>query len=79
MAVQDFLRHPPRHVRRFSQFIPRGLRSALVGCLHKLNVVYEPRPPMEQELRRRLQKEYEPEVEELSRLLDRDLSAWCGA
>ena len=77
MAVQDFLRHPPRHVRRFSQFIPRGLRSALVGCLHKLNVVYEPRPPMEQELRRRLQKEYEPEVEELSRLLDRDLSAWC--
>jgi hypothetical protein len=77
MAVQDFLRHPPRPVRRFSQFIPRGWRSALVGCLHKLNVVYEPRPPMDQELRRRLQKEYEPEVEELSRLLDRDLSAWC--
>ena len=77
MAVQEFLRHPPKHVRGFSQFIPRRMRSALVGCLHKLNVVYEPRPPMDQELRRRLQREYEADVEELSRLLDRDLSAWC--
>src|SRR5207244_5474572 len=69
MAVQDFLRHPPRHVRRFSQFIPRGLRSALVGCLHKLNVVYEPRPPRVDEWRRRLQTEDETAVERLNRVL----------
>jgi hypothetical protein len=57
--------------------LPRALRSALVGYLCKLNIVYESRPPMPQALRRRLQKEYEPEVEQLSELLDRDLSAWC--
>jgi hypothetical protein len=32
---------------------------------------------MDLELRRRLQKEFEPKVEQLSKLLDRDLSGWC--
>ncbi|MGH7869325.1 MAG: hypothetical protein ACREP9_17230, partial [Candidatus Dormibacteraceae bacterium] len=36
-----------------------------------------PRPLMDTELRRRLQKEFEPKVERLSKLLGRDLSGWC--
>ena len=36
------------------------------------------RPPMDPELRRELMKQYQPEVEKLSRLLDRDLVAFWG-
>jgi hypothetical protein len=32
---------------------------------------------MKDEFRRRLEREFEPEVEELSRLVNWDLSAWC--
>jgi hypothetical protein len=78
MSLQEFVRYPPRHLQKAARvMLPRRLRSALVGYLCKLNIVYESRPPMHQALRQRLQKEYEPEVEQLSELLDRNLSAWC--
>ncbi|SRR5229473_3235002 len=79
MAVQDFLRHPPKGLRSFARMVlPDNLRSGLVECVRKLNILYEPRPPLNHTLRERLQKELEPEVEQLSRLLDRDLGAWCS-
>ena len=78
VRVQELLRYPPKHLQGFARrALPRTLRSAIVRSLHRLNVVYQCRPPMDQALRRRLQKEYEPEVEQLSHLLGRDLSAWC--
>ncbi len=35
------------------------------------------RTPMDKHVRKRLQKQFEPEVKRLSKLLDRDLSHWC--
>jgi hypothetical protein len=49
----------------------------MVSRLHRVNTVYECRPPLNEALRRRLQKEYEPEAAELGHLLGCDLSMWC--
>jgi hypothetical protein len=78
IRVQELLRYPPKHLQGFARrALPRALRSATMKCLYRMNIVYQPRLPMDQALRRRLLKEYEPEVEQLSHLLGRDLSAWC--
>lgn len=44
--------------------------------LEYLNRSYKPRPRMAPELRRRLQGEFAPEVEQLSELIGRDLTHW---
>lgn len=80
ILLQEFLQHPPKPVQRFTRLLLSSRRrSALVGWVRELNVVYQPRPPMNEKLRKRLQKEYEPEVQELSRILDRDLSSWSSS
>ena len=53
--------------------VPSRLRSRIRSC----NLEVSPRPPMDLELRRRLQKEFEPKVGQLSKLLGCDLSGWC--
>jgi hypothetical protein len=78
MRVQRFLMHPPGALRDASRaLVPPSLRSRIRRALLNSNVVVRPRPPMDPELRRRLQKEFEPKVEQLSKLLGRDLSGWC--
>ena len=78
IKAQEFLRYPPKHFQVFGRkILPRPLRRAIVSRLHRVNTVYECRPPMDHALRRRLQKEYEPEVTQLGHLLERDLSNWC--
>jgi hypothetical protein len=77
MAVQEFLRHPPKLLRALSRLLlSQHLRSELVSEAKKINSAYKPRPPLDETLRKRLQKECEAEVEELSQLLGRDLSPW---
>ena len=77
-AVQDFLNHPPPHLRALVRLAaPEPLRQLLVRGLRRLNSRREPRSPMEPELKRRLQAEFLPEVEQLSELLGRDLTHWC--
>jgi sulfotransferase family protein len=66
-----FLRHVARAVMPFS------MRVGVWESLMRLNWVRQPRPPMDPELRVQLQKEFEPEVEQLSKLLGRNLIAWC--
>lgn len=74
------LRRPPEPLRRVIHPITsRRFRSAVGRYLLGLNAVEEPRPPMEPELRNRLRKEFAPEIDQLSTLLDRDLTAWCRA
>ena len=59
--------------------MPYQLRDRILkGFLH-LNASHKPRPPMRPELRRQLQEEFLPEVEQLSKLLGRDLTHWCKA
>jgi hypothetical protein len=77
VAVQNFLLSPPHIVKSFSHMIiPDNLRQTLVSSLRRLNTTNAPRPPMDTELRRRLQAEFAPEVERLSELLGRDLTHW---
>jgi hypothetical protein len=72
----NFLNSPA--LRRLARgFMPFAARRVIGRSLLRLNTRYEPRPPMPLELRRRLQAEFAPEVEQLSRLLGRDLTYWC--
>jgi hypothetical protein len=47
-------------------------------ALHRLNTSYGPPPPLEPELRQRLNDAFRPDVERLSTLIGRDLTHWCA-
>lgn len=75
--IQRMIFAPPRQLRP----IYGRLRS--VPYLHRIrdrvargNVQPVKRQPMDPELRRQLTEEFKPQVEELGRLIGRDLSAW---
>lgn len=77
-TLQDFFRNPPRLVRWLSNIaIPPPQRHQLFVSLSHLNTAHKPRSRMDTALRRRLQAEFAPEVEQLSELLNRDLTHWC--
>lgn len=77
-AVQRFINHPPKSVRGLVRSaFARSWRSAIGKTMERWNAVYGPRPPMNPQLRARLQTECKPDIEALSRLLNRDLSHWC--
>lgn len=75
--MQGLLEHPPASVRHLAHvFLPKSLRKRFGFSLQKLNTIYEPRKPIKQSFRILLQREYEQEIDRLSLLLDRDLTAW---
>lgn len=77
-TFRSFLRYPPQPVRRLVRLL--GLRPVQWGLkdwLRNLNTRPEPRLPIDPELKRRLQGEFLPEVQQLSELLERDLTHWC--
>jgi hypothetical protein len=49
----------------------------MTNAIEQFNVKQAARPPMSLELRSRLKREFLADVEELSRLLGRDLTCWC--
>jgi len=72
------LRQPPAPIRSISHAIlPLWVRRFVGDRIRGLNQRIEPPAPMRDELRKRLQREFEPELEQLSRLLNRDLTDWC--
>lgn len=76
--LQKILVRPPGSLRNMGRtVVPQPLRSQIRRLLLKANRVMKPRPPMDLTLKRRLQREFEPKIEQLSRMLGRDLSAWC--
>jgi hypothetical protein len=80
MTLWCLVRRPPEPLRRIIRPVTsRRLRSAVGTYLLRLSSVEEPRPPMDPELRNGLQKEFAPEIDRLSALLGRDLTAWCRA
>jgi hypothetical protein len=52
-------------------------RRFFISILRTINTYKAPRPPLDPDLRMRLQADFRPEVEQLSALLGRDLTAWC--
>lgn len=77
-TLQHLLKTPPSLVRIAGKLVmPQSCRNLLLNGLKKLNTQFVPRQPMSPELRRRLQKEFTPEIKNLSELLGRDLTHWC--
>jgi hypothetical protein len=56
--------------------IPEAYREIIIKKLIKFNTVYVPRPPLNPELKKQLQKQFEPEIKKLNILLDRNLNKW---
>jgi hypothetical protein len=78
MRLLQLLEHPPQGLRRWVQRMTSQRVRRFVGqCALRLNVVHEPRVPMDPGLRRRLQREAAPDVDQLCTLLERDLAGWC--
>ena len=76
-ALRSFLQEPPETMRSMTKSVlPGPVRYKVKELARRLNTRYEPRPPMDPELGRRLRREFALEVESLGGLLDRDLSHW---
>lgn len=75
--VKNFLQNPPMITKSIGKvLIPYRIRQRLVEKFKSLNIKYVPRSPMKPELRKKLQAEFMPEIEQLSELLGRDLTHW---
>jgi hypothetical protein len=59
-----------------TRWLPGPLFHAFRRGLKRLNTRHRSRPPMDADLRRELTAEFAPDVEELGRILGRDLSRW---
>ncbi len=59
------------------KFLPITTRRRMGQTLYHWNISNKPKPPMNKHIRKRLQKQFAPEVKRLSKLLDRDLTHWC--
>jgi len=75
-GLQRIMARPPRTFRIIRRALPKQLRGNISRWLFGWNLVERPRPSMHHELKNRLQREFEPKVQELSNLLERDLSGW---
>jgi len=77
-ALHAYLEDPPPFVQSLVKtVIPPQARYRLAKGIVHLNSKPAPRPPMKPALRRKLQEEFLPEVEQLSKLIGRDLTHWC--
>ncbi len=65
------------HLPALRKLIPIKGRIGLYKKLLRANTQFQQRPPMDPGLRQRLQAQFVPEVEQLSELLERDLTHWC--
>lgn len=78
-SVRKFLLQPPDLIRRISRPLWKPeRRERMKRWIARMNSKQQRRVPMSASLRRRLQLEFRPEVENLSRLLNRDLTHWCN-
>lgn len=75
--LNRFLQVPPITIKSaVKALLPRAARQFLHDRLHDLNRNKDKREPMPLDLCRELQREFVPEVERLSELLNRDLTHW---
>ena len=81
-ALQRFLRFPPSCLDRLGRSVPlcpkfkEAWWSQFSQTARACNTYAAPRPPLDPELHRSLQRKFAPEVERLSDLLQRDLTYW---
>jgi len=73
--VKWIITKPPKSLRIIGKMLMpnRKIRQNILRNIKIMNIKWQPRPKLNPELYLKLQKYYQPEVEELSQLLDRDL------
>lgn len=73
-------RRPAAPVVRGAMALTRRIAGGPTGILGRLHTTFNrreaPRPPLPLELRRELVAAFEPDIQRLEKLLDRDLSSW---
>ena len=79
----NLVKRPPAKLLEIGKYfipLPQKTRRAILEGMKervkKMNTQVKPRPPLDPELRKTLQKEFAPEVKRLSQLLGRDLTHW---
>lgn len=76
-VLHQFITQPPSWVSKsLSAFIPENIRHKIFAFIRSLNSTTKTYEPMNPSLRRELEQEFEPEINKLSELLDRDLTHW---
>lgn len=76
-SILSFFNHPAI-VRSVRFLIPvYEWRQLIAKKINSFNIEHSHRTAMNQELKLQLQKEFYPEIEQLSALLKRDLTHWC--
>jgi hypothetical protein len=76
-TAQSILDRPPALLGKLARPLTTpSLRHRLFATAQQLNTSYEARPPLPTELKQQLRKEFAPEIERLSVLLNRELSYW---
>ncbi|MBK8470977.1 MAG: sulfotransferase [Sphingobacteriales bacterium] len=75
---RDLLKQRPAWLVRAAQILlpSRRLRQGIVSRLWAMNTRYTPRPPLPAHLRQQLIDQFADDINQLSALLQRDLSAW---
>jgi hypothetical protein len=58
---------------------PASAHGRLAALARRVSLKYEPRPPLEPHVRRRLEQEMAPDILRLGRLLNRDMSSWLAS
>jgi hypothetical protein len=74
--LEHLLYYPPASLRTLSNLIPPQIRRRVWGKLLRLNGTIRPRETMDPQVRKQLQAEIVPGVDQLSKMLARDLSGW---
>jgi len=78
-GVQRFLKAPPPWFQRPLDALPLGLGAKTRRRALRMNSRYAKRRPIDPEVAAHLRRQFIPEVEKLSELLDRDLTHWSRA
>lgn len=79
LALNNFLCNPPRPLHALVRAaLPKRLRQGALQKMKKANLKVEPRQSLDHELVQQLSVEFLPEMERLSKMLDRDVTPWCS-
>jgi len=63
----------------FKRITPPSLEGQFMKRLMRMNTKHTKRPTLDPVLRKRLQVEFQPEVQKLADLLGRDLRSWSSS
>ena len=76
--LRDMLKRPPEPVRRLAKLVlPRSARDSIREELAGFNTLHTARAPLSDDLKKRLQDEFRPDIEKLGIYIGRDLvSLW---